>query len=51
MVPDEIIADILTHHTNCEPTCRALVDAANASGGRDNTTVIVVKCMAAVALK
>ena len=41
-VPDADIAQILREHTNPQETAEALVLVANANGGRDNTTVIVV---------
>jgi serine/threonine protein phosphatase PrpC len=28
-----------------EPACQALVDAANAHGGRDNITVLLIACL------
>lgn len=44
MLKDEDIQDILvtTHPQTPEHQCRALIDQANARGGRDNTTVILV---------
>ena len=41
-VADADIAQILREHTNPQETAEALVMVANANGGRDNTTVIVV---------
>ena len=41
-VSDTDIAQILREHTNPQETAEALVMVANANGGRDNTTVIVV---------
>lgn len=41
-VSDADIAQILREHTNPQETAEALVLVANANGGRDNTTVIVV---------
>jgi protein phosphatase len=41
-VTDSEIAAILSRHTSSEVAAKALVDAANAAGGRDNITVIVV---------
>ncbi|MEY3807024.1 MAG: hypothetical protein RIR69_1836 [Actinomycetota bacterium] len=41
-VSDADIAQILREHTNPQETAEALVMVANANGGRDNTTVIVV---------
>jgi len=43
MLTDDAIRRALApHRTNPEAACRALVDAANAEGGEDNTTVVVV---------
>lgn len=41
-VADIDIARILTEHTDAQETAEALVLVANANGGRDNTTVIVL---------
>ena len=41
-VTDAEIAAILTRHSNAQQAADALVAAANAAGGRDNVTVIVV---------
>ena len=41
-VSDADIAQILREHTHPQETAEALVMVANANGGRDNTTVIVV---------
>jgi serine/threonine protein phosphatase PrpC len=41
-VTDAEIAAILTRHSNAQAAADALVSAANAAGGRDNVTVIVV---------
>jgi protein phosphatase len=44
---DAQIAHILAHASGpaaLEPACQALVDAANAHGGRDNITVLLVAC-------
>lgn len=41
-VPDADIARILAEHSNPQEAAEALVLVANANGGRDNTTVIVV---------
>jgi protein phosphatase len=43
MIPDQDIAAILALEAPPADTCRALVDAALAAGGRDNVTVVVVK--------
>jgi serine/threonine protein phosphatase PrpC len=42
MVADAAIATTLGECDDPEATCRALVDAANEAGGRDNITVLVV---------
>ncbi len=44
LVMDEEIARIVRPNSNLEQTCRELVDLANARGGDDNTTVLVVGC-------
>jgi protein phosphatase len=43
---DVSIASILAHTagSGLESACQALVDAANAKGGRDNITVLVISC-------
>jgi PPM family protein phosphatase len=41
-VADTDIARVLTEHTDPQETAEALVLVANANGGRDNTTVIVL---------
>lgn len=45
MVPDEDIERILRtlDKASCEETAKSLIEAANAAGGRDNITVILVK--------
>ena len=42
MVDDAGIAELLGMHQNPEAACRALVEAANANGGRDNVTVVLL---------
>jgi len=42
MISDEQIATLLTEVPDRDSTCRALVGAANAAGGKDNITVILV---------
>lgn len=42
MLPDRLIAHVLRHQPGPEPACRALIGAANAAGGRDNASAIVV---------
>ena len=39
---DADITTVLTQHSDPQETAEALVMVANANGGRDNTTVIVV---------
>jgi PPM family protein phosphatase len=41
-ISDDHISDLLIEHTDPAEAAQALVDAANASGGRDNVTVVVV---------
>ena len=45
-IADAEIAALLARSTpaTLEPTCQALIDAANARGGRDNITVLLVAC-------
>lgn len=44
MLPDRIIRDILSQAAVPLPRlCRALIDEANARGGQDNTTVVLVR--------
>jgi serine/threonine protein phosphatase PrpC len=43
MVTDEGIRDTLVAHPALDSAVKALIDFANASGGRDNTTVVLVK--------
>jgi protein phosphatase len=42
MVSDREIAEIIRKYVKADSTCKALIDAANAAGGHDNITVIVV---------
>ena len=42
MVSDKEIASILTSEENCQSVCEKLVGAANAAGGDDNITVVVM---------
>ncbi|MFK7821778.1 MAG: PP2C family serine/threonine-protein phosphatase [Planctomycetaceae bacterium] len=42
-VSDSQIVDILQSQASAEPACRQLIQAANAGGGRDNTTVVVAR--------
>jgi protein phosphatase len=43
MVPDEEIQGILNEEQNADEAVRKLVDRANARGGRDNITVVLVQ--------
>ena len=43
MLPDTVIAQILRSHESLEQMAQALVDGANAAGGRDNIAVVVVR--------
>ena len=42
----EIQAIVLAHHDDPEALCRELIGAANQAGGKDNATVIAVRCAA-----
>ena len=44
LVTDEEIAKIVSANSDLDPMCRRLVDLANARGGDDNITVLVVGC-------
>ena len=46
MLDDMTIARNLSAHPNPTIACRALVDAANAAGGEDNITVLIIDCVA-----
>lgn len=43
MLSDQEIAALIQAHSHPEPACRDLVSQANAAGGRDNITAIVVE--------
>lgn len=43
MLPDNNIRQLLQNKTNLEKTCISLIDAANAAGGYDNITVIILQ--------
>ena len=43
VVDDDRIADLLTRHAQPESACLALIDAANAAGGPDNITVVLLR--------
>jgi protein phosphatase len=42
-VKEEEIADILLDHADGQEACQALIDAANAAGGPDNITVVLLR--------
>lgn len=42
MVPDQAIAEILAKAPDADVATRELVEAANAAGGEDNTTVVII---------
>lgn len=39
---DKAVAAILAGEDDCKAACQALIDAANAAGGHDNVTVVIV---------
>ncbi len=43
MIPEARVADILSRHQELPRAARALVDAANDAGGRDNITVVLFR--------
>jgi len=43
MIPEAQVAELVAGHEDLGRVARALVDAANAAGGRDNITVILVR--------
>lgn len=43
MVRDPQMAEIIDHHDDPQKACEQLIDAANAAGGEDNITSIVVR--------
>ena len=45
MLDDAAIAQVLLAHDSLETTSRALVDAANDAGGKDNISVILVRAL------
>jgi protein phosphatase len=47
MLDDSAIERVLNAHAEPESACRALIDAANAAGGKDNVTVLVVSACGA----
>lgn len=44
MLTDAQMAAILRHHPPLEHAARALLDSANAAGGRDNISLVLVQC-------
>jgi serine/threonine protein phosphatase PrpC len=48
-VSDDLIGEILGRgdDQNIEPRCQMLIDAANAAGGPDNTTVVLLEACGA----
>jgi serine/threonine protein phosphatase PrpC len=42
MVPDKRIAEMLQNHPDSQTACETLVNAANAAGGHDNITAVVI---------
>jgi PPM family protein phosphatase len=49
MVRDQPIADIMLGHATLEQKCKLLISAANANGGRDNISVILVHAIESAA--
>ena len=43
MVPDATIAELLSGEGEGEAACGSLIDAANAAGGPDNITVVLLR--------
>jgi protein phosphatase len=43
MLPDRVIAELLRENTRLDAAAHALVAAANAAGGRDNISVVLVR--------
>ena len=43
MVPEEEIASILRGKADVRQACQALIDAANAHGGRDNISAVIIR--------
>jgi PPM family protein phosphatase len=43
MLPDVVIAQVMRGHESLEAMAQALVDAANAAGGRDNIAVVLAR--------
>ena len=49
MVRDQAISDVMLPHANLELTVKQLISAANANGGRDNISVILVQSIESAA--
>ena len=43
-VEDDEIAEMILAEADLESACERLIDAANARGGEDNTTIVLVRC-------
>jgi serine/threonine protein phosphatase PrpC len=44
MITDDVIRDLVTtHHEDVPAAARALIERANANGGDDNITVVLLK--------
>lgn len=43
LIKDTEMAEILAHEESLEKACKKLIDAANAAGGTDNITVVLVR--------
>lgn len=44
MIPESYFAKVLTENENLEDAAKELVNTANENGGRDNITVVILKC-------
>ncbi|MBI2963784.1 MAG: Stp1/IreP family PP2C-type Ser/Thr phosphatase [Deltaproteobacteria bacterium] len=44
LAAEEICAILVTHAADPQAVCRQLIEAANRAGGKDNATVIAVRC-------
>ena len=43
MLSDKQVASVISTNLQCHETCQRLADAANASGGRDNITAVLLR--------
>jgi protein phosphatase len=43
VVPEEAISEIITGTPDPQQACKQLIDAANAAGGPDNITTILIR--------